>query len=359
MNTLPSLPPRRHAFTLVELLVVIAIIGILIALLLPAVQAARESARRTQCTNKLKQIGIAMHNYHDAYVKALPKGASAGSRSNLWGSFAWTTSILPYIEQQSLYDQIDFSGITMSREIANAGTNYVHYRLFHQLLVPAYRCPSNSEDPFYNDSSYLNQAGVMLMDYVAISGAVPDPERRGTGKGTKQLWHGRMAGNGVFAANEWKGLKAITDGTSNTFMVTEQSGLLSIDGNKVHRTGNYMGGWYGMGGEVPNTTTFSSVGPKDGLGGMNTGVSNLWANGIKTVRYPINFKVVTSPTFDPTDSELGVAGPYGINLPFMSNHRGGVHACLADGSVRFVSETIAYDTLVALCIADSGISVSF
>ena len=199
----------------------------------------------------------------------------------------------------------------------------------------------------------------MLMDYVGISGAVPDPANRGTGKGTKQLWHGRMAGNGVFAANEWKGIKAITDGTSNTFMVIEQSGRLSVDGVKIHRTGNYMGGWYGLGGSVPLTTTFSNVGPKDGLNGSNEYVSNLWANGIKTVRYPINFKVVTSPTFDPTDSELGVAGPYGINLPFTSNHSGGVIACLADGAVRFVSESIAYDTLAALCGAEDGISVSF
>src|SRR5213595_3323169 len=94
----------KQAFTLVELLVVIAIIGVLVALLLPAVQAARESARRSQCNNHLKQVTLAMHNYADTYKAAFP----VGEYSCCWGT--WLVALLPYIEQQNLYDQYQFFG---------------------------------------------------------------------------------------------------------------------------------------------------------------------------------------------------------------------------------------------------------
>ena len=103
---------RRKAFTLVELLVVIAIIGILIALLLPAVQAAREAARRTQCNNHLKQLGLALHNYHDTY-KTMPPGATGiywrPRASGQWG-FSWFVHILPFVEQGTMWDQVYIGG---------------------------------------------------------------------------------------------------------------------------------------------------------------------------------------------------------------------------------------------------------
>ncbi|MCA9162317.1 MAG: DUF1559 domain-containing protein, partial [Planctomycetales bacterium] len=139
---------RQHAFTLVELLVVIAIIGVLVAMLLPAVQAAREAARRSSCSNNMKQLGLALHNYHDTY-KALPAGAwmfnaaGAGSTSCTTGNgrrAPWTVSILPFIEQNNIYDKVDFT---------KSWDNGVHSAL-RTTHIEAFKCPS--------DVPYPNQA---------------------------------------------------------------------------------------------------------------------------------------------------------------------------------------------------------
>ena len=340
-----------RAFTLVELLVVIAIIGILIALLLPAVQAAREAARRMQCTNNLKQIGLAMHNYHDAYITALPKGAAAGrdALESKMGSHNWTASLLPFMEQGALYDTIDFNSTTVSRDAA--ATSSHNLAVFKQVLVKGYACPSNGKNPFYQDAgsagTYNNQGEFMCMDYIGLSGAAVDP----AGRATKQFAHGIMAGYGALVMNEWKGLKAITDGTSNTFLVSELSGQLEVDKVKYYRTANYFGGWYGMGGEFSTAAPAPSVTFTNSASGVSV---NRWANGIKTIRYPINHKETNVDVN--TDSSLGMAGPYGINLPLSSNHPGGVQACFADGSATFVSETLDLVSLAKFATADDGLS---
>jgi prepilin-type N-terminal cleavage/methylation domain-containing protein len=336
---------HRNGFTLVELLVVIAIIGVLIALLLPAVQAAREAARRMQCTNKLKQLGIAMHNYHDTYVDSLPKGASTGREYNSLSAFNWTMTLLPFIEQSQVYANVSWTSTLMSRDVVSTNPNYQ----FRKLLVSSYVCPSNAQNPFYQDpasaSTYNNQSEFMLMDYIGLSGAAVDP----VGRVTKQFAHGIMSGYGALIYNEWRGLKAISDGTSNCFLLSEQSGQLEVNGVKYYRTGNYFGGWYGAGGDFTVATPSESVTFSNSATGSTV---NRWANGIKTIRYPINYK--ESSATAGTDSVLGLASTAGINLPLSSNHPGGVQACLADGSVRFIAQNLELETLAKLVTIDDG-----
>jgi len=347
----------RFGFTLVELLVVIAIIGILIALLLSAVQAAREAVRRMQCSNNLKQIGLGMHNYHDAYVTALPKGATVGlDRESMVGGHNWTGSILPFMEQTALYGAIDWSASLQSKWAWDPAYPHVVYKanlnVLRETMVKTYVCPSNGKDPFYQDPAgegvYANQGRFLCMDYVGLSGVAVDP----AGRTTKQLAHGIMSGYGCMIMNEWKGLKAITDGTSNTILISELSGQLDVNGVKYYRTGNYMGGWHGMSGEFPEFDALQSPFPI-----QNTARTSIVGPTVyKTIRYPINYKTTNAAVND--DPGLGLHGPYSINLPLSSNHTGGVQACLADGSVSFVSETIALNLLGCLATIDDGQSVS-
>ena len=142
--------PRR-AFTLVELLVVIAIIGILVALLLPAIQAAREAARRTQCNNHMKQLGLAAHNYHDTFQasaveRRLGNNAYPGMPSGRWNSFSWIFHTLPFMEQGSLHDQFKqnvYDGNANNDAALGTPTN----RTLRNTIIPALICPSNSQEP--------------------------------------------------------------------------------------------------------------------------------------------------------------------------------------------------------------------
>ena len=152
---------RRRAFTLVELLVVIAIIGVLIALLLPAVQQAREAARRIECNNKMKQLGLALHNYHDTYQK-FPAGAHMGdgkttSCTASGRGIPWTVAILPFLELTNLYDQVEMSSefVCSNAESPTMSPN----RSVWETSVPAFQCPSFPGEAV--DKNHTNYYGVM------------------------------------------------------------------------------------------------------------------------------------------------------------------------------------------------------
>ncbi len=238
------------AFTLVELLVVIAIIGILVALLLPAIQAAREAARRTQCVNNLKQIGLGLQNYHDTY-HTFPPGIlfwPAARRSNganqMWG---WSALLLPHVEQTQLHDQM-----WVTRETLRQLLNRNNYRPLVQSPLQVYRCPSdvtkdlpsntpeptqfyntgpnNCPDPYYAaTSNYMGVVGIWDLDEPLING--PD-------------------NNGVLYANSSVRMADILDGTSNTFAVGERNFTCSAGawvGTRNSNGGGNQGNRYVLG----------------------------------------------------------------------------------------------------------------
>ena len=191
-------PVKRRAFTLIELLVVIAIIAILIALLLPAVQQAREAARRTQCKNNLKQIGLALHNYLDVYSVLPPSFVSDISTTDTCGG-EWSVHVrlLPYIEDANLYNQADLS--LCYGDAANSGVATQR--------VGTYLCPSEVNDK-------TRTSGGAAVHY---------PISYGFNGGTWRVWtnSSRQTGDGAFAPNSRFGTQHFTDGTSNTIGFAE------------------------------------------------------------------------------------------------------------------------------------------
>ena len=195
----------RTGFTLIELLVVIAIIGILVALLLPAVQAARESARRTQCKNQLKQVGLAMQNYHDL-VRAFPAGyysALDGAGNELGPGWGWAAALLSSMEQTNLASQFDFNlGIGDPRNAAGR-TN----------MPPVFFCPSETHRaPFVVDGTSVS---VAYGSYVAINGNNGVSDFAGSN-------------DGAFLRNRWFRVADMTDGLSNTLYVGERCSRMSL-----------------------------------------------------------------------------------------------------------------------------------
>jgi prepilin-type N-terminal cleavage/methylation domain-containing protein/prepilin-type processing-associated H-X9-DG protein len=205
--------PRRAGFTLVELLVVIAIIGILIALLLPAVQAAREAARRAQCTNNLKQIGLALHNYHDTY-NCFPMGwmidRDHGTPFSGWG---WGVYLMPFLEQGALFDQMDPNRNCLY-DVANNNLNPPIDRVILRTEIDGYRCPSDdTKSP--NPDRDLNCAGdyhVATSNYVCSKGFF-----------SPSAWTSRN-NNGVLYGISAVKFRDIKDGTSQTIAVGERCG---------------------------------------------------------------------------------------------------------------------------------------
>jgi len=333
-----SSSPRR-AFTLVELLVVIAIIGILIALLLPAVQAAREAARRSQCTNNLKQIGLAMHNYESSY-KTLPMGTWSLNFTNVWPSNGtnWRTAILPWIEQGGVYSQLAFTADASNLFGAGGpGAGIPGFtgacQVLRRLLISAYQCPSSEIKPFDNPPNGNNRDFALNIHYVGCMGAIPNP-----GPNPNQgiycagaIYGGSVCDSGMLTPNEPWGFRDARDGTSNTFLVIEQSGLVGED----NITANYYGGWYGA--RHPSRPSVNCA--------------DLWQTGTTCIRYAPNLKVAP---LGRNNAPAGANRPYANNTIINSMHPGGLNAVMTDGAVKFFSETIDYVTLTRLAVRNDA-----
>jgi prepilin-type N-terminal cleavage/methylation domain-containing protein/prepilin-type processing-associated H-X9-DG protein len=292
-------------FTLVELLVVIAIIGILIALLLPAVQAAREAARRSQCKNNLKQIGLALQNYHSAH-KTFPAGSirniAAGKGNFTDPRFSFYARILPFIELQTMFDQLNQK---LSWE-ADAHT------ALRKTLVSGFVCPTkDSADAnyYYVSNQWKSGPGEFVAHYAGVMGAkgqVPGGttqyEMESVSGSEGNL--GGFARNGVMIRNQGIPARKITDGLSKTFIVGEMSWDLGE-----------LEAWLG-------------------------GISPYWQNSmmVKNVAYPLN-----SYKYDPAFNFTLLN-----DTSFGSKHSGGgAHFAYADGSVSFLADSVALDLLKA------------
>lgn len=226
----PSSVHRRWAFTLVELLVVIAIIGILVSLLLPAIQAAREAARRTECTNNQKQIALALHQYHDTY-RSFPPGCMAG-----WGH-SWPAHILPYLEQANLGERVPW---TDQGSYSGSDANSQTLRELARVQLKVYRCPSevaSKTSDYIFRSRYVN-------NYLGNSGSDATHDNLDYSGATTDM----RESNGVLLVNEcWTpGINAVgmegiaQSGTSNTFLIGEAIHMESSPGcSFCHRFYNY------------------------------------------------------------------------------------------------------------------------
>ncbi len=322
----------RHGFTLIELLVVIAIIAILIALLLPAVQQAREAARRTECKNNMKQLGLALHNYHDTNKK-FPHGTR-----NPLGAPNWRVCILPFMEQTALYNQLDLSNQSNIGGFSSQRTNNTSYgygsaenSILAGLTLPGWGCPSSTNPLNDTATSPLmnNVLAGLTPHYVGIAGATPDPSGDANACYGPFSYGGIWCGNGMLFPNGWMAIRDCLDGTTNTIIVGEQSGRV---GTGVI-SANYHGGWAGFTtGGLPST--WSSGSP--------------WGAGTTTIRYPINSDTTICA------SGSGCDNTYDANTVLNSEHPGGTQVLLTDGSVRFLSETIDMDTYRQLGARNDG-----
>jgi len=334
-----------RAFTLVELLVVIAIIGILIALLLPAVQAAREAARRMQCSNNLKQIGLGFHNYHDAY-KMLPYGGLAGTAwEPEFTGHNWRYALLPFMELTNVYSEVVYN--QSSFEHGQWGKPVPFNIVYDNLILNTYRCPSNGSDALLKSSTTPlgtlwtqgRDYAFMTHDYIGVMGSHPDPVGR-TDRSRPYYLGGNVSNSGLLCPNEVRTLASAVDGTSNTLIVVEQSGR--YQGRDVRNT--YGGGWVGSLGTVPGITWI-----------IDGGIV-IYPTGMITLAWAINAQSVPDIDISNYPNDWGpTLVPSSIAS---SSHTGGIKALRTDGSVDFYSSTLALNVLLALGCRDDGQAVS-
>jgi prepilin-type N-terminal cleavage/methylation domain-containing protein len=308
--------PRRRGFTLIELLVVIAIIAILIALLLPAVQQAREAARRTQCRNNLKQMGLAMHNYHDTNLMFPPGGLRAGS----YGT-TWAVRMLPFIDQAPLYNKLDLVGTPGA--IGWVGQNAQNGIACNGLTLPVYFCPSSTlpERVLAGFSAQID-TGIPTPTYTAMAGSTIHSSARNASIGG--VTGGRHSFGGVMPGDRGKRIRDVTDGTTNVMCIVEQSAFcVDSAGAKVDCR--------------------ADCGHSFLMGTSNDGSDRMF--NVTTLIHKVGERSIDA---------AGVNGNCGPNRPILSQHEGGAHVLLADGAVKFLSSSMNLTTLYYLADTDDG-----
>jgi len=325
--------PLRPGLTLVELLAVIAIIGLLVALLLPAVQAAREAARRLQCGNNVRQLAIAMQGYHQANgtFPSASLAANPGARSGLSSPVShWTMHIWPYVELKTLADAYDW-GIGFRGGGSHAAYDAVNGKIF-RTRIPAYECPSDVAGVFGNEPGIPTVTGYSRSNYcVAVSpdGALMEKNRswnQGFDAGCNNA-NNPATKKALFNWTIARSAAHIHDGASNTVAISEV--IAGPSG-----THDLRGAWWtDLGCAYTHNRTPNSAVPDQLLGGAYCNPAKAPCAG-------------SSPCW----STLMIAA--------RSRHQGGVNAALADGAVRFVADAVDAATWINLASIDSGDAVS-
>ncbi len=302
-----SFRTHRRGFTLVELLVVIAIIGILVALLLPAVQSAREAARRMQCTNHLKQLALACHNYQTSFnsfpisISAWAEGSSPTPQRNGKG---WIISILPQMEQQALYDQ--FSLGFVGEFASNQGIKNPACAPAMRAKLSFLNCPSEPSGRKTSTTQYqFTGQEVTLTNYKGVIGDTRMGGSSSVHAGTTPDCHNTTGCNGTFYRNNYQdgiSIDSFKDGTSNTLIIGED-----VPAENNHSTAFYSNGDYA------------------------------------SCHAPLNY----FPKPPTPDSWWNV-------ISFRSLHTGGANFALGDGSVRFLGDNINYPLYRALSTKAQG-----
>ena len=358
MDTKTAMQPRsRSAFTLIELLVVIAIIAILVALLLPAVQQAREAARRSSCKNNLKQLGLAMHNYHDTH-RVFPRanfelaGTNNGVGNRSWLGFSAHTMLLPFLEQGNVYDNINFNLHT--EQSPNNGPNV------KQQTIPGFLCPSDPKR-FGNGSGRGVGPGNNYMMCAGPSTYYFPPSPSSSWPPTSITNTGDQIGMFNFRVNVK--MRDLTDGTSNVIAASE---MIKGDGNSSasgYSHGDTIRSAAKPGG-APNR--FLSQGQVNSwlaaceaqIGNASypprgdTGANWTYGTGGQTV-----FNTLANPNSEfgmcLTCASCGANDAQGL-MTASSQHQGGVQTLMGDGAVRFISENIDNTTWQRLGATNDG-----
>jgi prepilin-type N-terminal cleavage/methylation domain-containing protein/prepilin-type processing-associated H-X9-DG protein len=310
---------RKSGFTLVELLVVIAIIGVLVALLLPAVQAARESARRMQCSNNVKQITLGMHNYADTYNATFP----VAEYSCCWGT--WLVSMLPYVEQKALFDQykyfgaIDAAGGNPDTTTRYGGSQNINVT---RTQIKAYTCPS---DPKTNTTPL--RSGITSHNYVANHGnttLVGTATLGTTSTGQPNRYGGAPLIRVSTSTQQPQVIRMaqVVDGLSNTLAFSE-----TVKGQQNDLRGF---AWWNGGSHFETNLAPNSSQP------------DVLEADIYCIKAPLNPPCTAPTTANPT------------NIAARSRHPSGVMASMCDGSVRFISNNIFLDTWRGISTINGG-----
>ncbi|MBD3676621.1 MAG: DUF1559 domain-containing protein [Planctomycetaceae bacterium] len=300
----------KKGFTLIELLVVIAIIAVLVALLLPAVQQAREAARRSSCKNNLKQIGLALHNYHDTY-KSLPANFWRHSRpddpnttNNYWSgsgsveAYGWHVSLLPYLDQAPLFNQLDVNGYHLDKTLAGENPNLTpqQAQTLLQSRLSVMMCPSDSNEGIAHRNRHFG--GGQGTNAGGLGNWRPGITNYISNRGTRDQPQSRNDTHGAFFHNSSVKFRDFIDGTSNTFVVGER--------------------------ETPNCRSGSWVGVRNPRGSGGRGIWYVTAHARALINSPV----------------ASWSANKGCGEGFASMHTGGAQFLFGDGSVHFISENI-------------------